>query len=67
MTHVGLSRASGNEILVRTVMDTRSDFNELCKEGHRQDRMMEAVSLSDAGGGQLSFTDKVFSVKAGNL
>lgn len=48
-------------------MDTQPDFNELCKVGHRQDRMMEAATLSDIGGGQLSFTDKVFSVKAGKL
>lgn len=67
MTHVGLPCALGNEILVRSVMDTQPDFNELCKVGHRQNRMMEAATLPDIGGGQLSFTDKVFSVKAGKL
>lgn len=55
MTHMGLSCASGNEILVRSVMDTQPDFNELCKVGHRQDRMMETASLSDIGRGAAVF------------
>ena len=42
---------------MRSVTDTQPHFHELCKVGHRQDRMMEAASLSDiAGRGQLSFT-----------
>lgn len=54
MTHVGLSHASGNEILVRSVTDTQPDFNEFCKVGHGQDRMMEAASLSAIGAGGVA-------------
>lgn len=32
-------------------MDTQPDFNELCKAGHWQGRMMKAGSLSDIVGG----------------
>lgn len=47
-------------MLVKSVRDTQPDFNELCKAGHRPDRMMEPVSLSNVEGGsclaQTSFS-----------
>lgn len=50
---------------MRSVADTQPDFSALREAGHRQDRMMEPVSLTQAAGGGSSH--KVCSVNLGAL